>query len=367
MQVQKYSNVLAADPSSSLKNLKNLKNIDNQDNAKEVAQQFEALFLQMTLKTMRDSISKDELFSSDENSNFATSLLDQQLAYNMSKSGKGVGIASQIEAEIMRYIRNKDSSGTIPPINEEVKNKPIPNFTKNKVISPTEINTINNQIATPIKTSEASSVVPLEEETITPVKNVAITAPKETITVAQTKMDNLLASIINETKENQQVKKGGQGITPKNFIQEILKGSLQASAETGVPPQFILGHAALESGWGKGVPRKENGDSSFNIFNVKVSKDWKGETVDVATTEYVNGSPIKKVETFKAYGSYEEAMKDYTALLKNSSRYSSVLGTQNSSDFARGLQKAGYATDPSYSSKLEQVINGNTLKKSIIA
>lgn len=360
MQIQKYQNVLAADPSSSVKNLKNLKNIDNQENAKEIAQQFEALFLQMTLKSMRDSISKDELFSSDENGDFATGLLDQQLAYNISKSGKGTGIASQVEAEIMRFIRNKNNLGVTPPINEDVKNKPIPNFTKNHVAP--VVNPINTEInSTPIKTSEVNV-----EKTNSPV--VAQVSTRESTTApSKTPMDNVLASIINETKENQQVKKQGQSITPKNFIQEILKGSLQASAETGVPPQFILGHAALESGWGKGTPKLENGDSSFNIFNVKANKDWKGSTVDVATTEYINGSPVKRVETFKAYGSYEEAFKDYATLLKGSSRYASILGSQNSGEFAKGLQKAGYATDPSYSSKLEQVINGNTLKKSIIA
>lgn len=319
MQIQKYSNVLAVDPSSSLKNLKNLKNIDNQTNAKEVSQQFEALFLQMVLKSMRDSIQKDELFGSDGGKDQYVSMFDQQLAYNISKTNQGIGFASKIEEQIMRYINTKNNLEEAFETTEQTKFNPIPEFNPKLRVQVTD-NSFNGLIQ-------------------------------------EAKQKNLEKT--NNVSENGDLK-------PKNFVQEILKDSLKTAQNLGVKPEFILGHAALESGWGKSIPKFENGDSSYNIFSVKASRDWVGKTIDVTTTEYVDGKPIKMVEKFKAYASYKEAFADYENLLKATPRYKNVVNSESSQEFASGLQKAGYATDPKYTEKLNQVINGNRLKSSII-
>ena len=58
--------------------------------------------------------------------------------------------------------------------------------------------------------------------------------------------------------------------------------------------------------------------------------------------------------------SYEESFKDYARLIGNNDRYRNVVAqaqTGGAEGFARGLQKAGYATDPDYASKLARVIN----------
>ena len=83
-----------------------------------------------------------------------------------------------------------------------------------------------------------------------------------------------------------------------------------------------------------------------------------GTTVLVNTTEYVNGRPTIQAESFRAYGSYTEAFADWARLMRENPRYSGVLQAADSvRDFAYGLQAAGYATDPRYGFKLEQVIN----------
>ncbi len=362
MQIVKNSNVLAFDPTSSAKNLKNLKNIDNKENAKEVSEQLEALFLQMVLKSMRDATSKDDLLPSEQSDTYL-SLFDQQLAYNMSKANGGVGLASQIEKQIMQYIQNKNTmENGVPITGEETKTNPIPLATG----IPTSIPKNNK---TPSIETTINNKVEAEQE-----NKPIIEIPSANIN--KTNLNQAFESLIEQAKTSNIAKTNtdvavkantSSNLTPKNFIQDILRDGLQASKETGVPPQFILGHAALESGWGKYIPQKSDGKSSFNIFSVKASKDWKGETVDVSTTEYVNGKPVNKVEKFKSYGSYTEAFSDYVATLKNNSRYQSVFNSQTSNDFAKSLQKAGYATDPQYANKLEQVINGNRLKQSIIA
>jgi len=87
--------------------------------------------------------------------------------------------------------------------------------------------------------------------------------------------------------------------------------------------------------------------------------------VEATTTEYVNGVPQQQVERFRAYPSYTESFRDYANLLTANPRYAQVIGSRDPSTFARGLQQAGYATDPMYAVKLERIIGGSTLRQSL--
>ena len=79
--------------------------------------------------------------------------------------------------------------------------------------------------------------------------------------------------------------------------------------------------------------------------------------VETTTTEYVNGVALRKKQKFRAYDSYAESFRDYARLLKNNPRYQNVLAnSQDAVGFARGLQRAGYATDPQYAAKLTSII-----------
>jgi flagellar protein FlgJ len=125
-----------------------------------------------------------------------------------------------------------------------------------------------------------------------------------------------------------------------------------------VPAAYVVGQAALESGWGRQEIRHPDGRSAHNLFGIKAGSGWKGATVDVATTEYVDGKPQRSVERFRAYGSYEEAFRDWAALMAGNARYAPVLRAgQSVSGYASGMQRAGYATDPRYGEKLERTIN----------
>ena len=126
-----------------------------------------------------------------------------------------------------------------------------------------------------------------------------------------------------------------------------------ASAATGIPARFIIGQAALESGWGKREIKKADGSSSHNVFGIKATKDWTGKTVSTLTTEYVNGKPQKVVEKFRAYDSYRGSLTDYASMLKSNPRYAQVSSPSHDAEgFAHGMQRAGYATDPHYAKKL---------------
>ena len=77
----------------------------------------------------------------------------------------------------------------------------------------------------------------------------------------------------------------------------------------------------------------------------------------------MGGEAQKVTAKFRAYGSYAEAFKDYASLLASNPRYAHVLNERmDPGAFARGLQQAGYATDPSYADKLTRVINGTIMR-----
>jgi flagellar protein FlgJ len=145
------------------------------------------------------------------------------------------------------------------------------------------------------------------------------------------------------------------------FVQQHNDAAKAAEAKTGIPAEFMVSQAALETGWGRKEIRHADGAPSFNLFGIKAGADWKGPVAEITTTEYVNGKAQKVSARFRAYASYAESFADYAQLMKASPRYAkltqSVAKTASPVAFAQGLQKAGYATDPAYADKLTRVIN----------
>jgi flagellar protein FlgJ len=154
--------------------------------------------------------------------------------------------------------------------------------------------------------------------------------------------------------------------TPRAFAGALWSDAVEAGRNTGIPPQFLIAHAALESGWGRRNLKNADGSPSYNLFGIKAGGNWQGKTTDVVTTEYVHGAPVRQTERFRAYDSYAESFADYAQLLRDSPRYGSVIGSQNGTEFARRLQQAGYATDPKYAEKLAGIINGPTLRDALL-
>ncbi|MBL0423332.1 flagellar assembly peptidoglycan hydrolase FlgJ [Ramlibacter sp. AW1] len=145
---------------------------------------------------------------------------------------------------------------------------------------------------------------------------------------------------------------------PSAFLRDMLPHAQAAERATGVPAAYILGQAALESGWGRGEIRHPDGRPSFNLFAIKATGGWRGDSAAVMTTEFVEGRPQRQVERFRSYGSYAEAFTDYAAMLARSPRYAGVLREASTVEaFAGGMQRAGYATDPQYAAKLARTIH----------
>ncbi len=150
----------------------------------------------------------------------------------------------------------------------------------------------------------------------------------------------------------------GGGERQSAFVERHGAAAQAVARESGIPAAFMLGQAGHESGWGRGEIRHADGSPAHNLFGIKATGGWSGKVAEVTTTEYINGEPRKVTAKFRAYDSYEESFRDYARLIGNSPRYEGVMDQLHSvQGFAQGLQRAGYATDPSYAEKLGRAIN----------
>ena len=283
---------------------------------KQASKQFEVMFMQMVLKSMREATPSDGMFSSQQEKMY-TSMLDQQLSQNL--SGRGLGLAASMFTQLSRTMAGDAAQ---PPAANGLTNGP-----------PAAV-----QPAMPLSQDlkSAPGVMP-------PASRAADLSLYE----AATGQASLSRSALPQAHVEQ-------------FVSRMLPAAQQASQASGVPAQLIMAQAALESGWGRREIRAEDGRNSFNLFGIKADKNWKGPVVETTTTEYVGGAAQKTRATFRAYGSYEESFSDYAQFLSSNPRYANVVATQDPAQAAHGLQRAGYATDPQYGGKLVRIMKQMT-------
>ncbi|MCW5628767.1 MAG: flagellar assembly peptidoglycan hydrolase FlgJ [Rhodoferax sp.] len=142
------------------------------------------------------------------------------------------------------------------------------------------------------------------------------------------------------------------------FVQRHAQAAARVEQSSGIPAAFMLGQAGHETGWGRSEIRMADGSPSHNLFGIKATGGWSGKVAEITTTEYVNGVAQKVVTKFRAYDSYEDSLRDYARLITESPRYAQVSQqTDSVQAWTTGLQRAGYATDPDYASKLSRAIN----------
>ncbi len=283
--------------SRSLDDLKRDAHNDPRAAVKKAATQFEALFMQMVLKSMRDASPKSDLMGGGSSEEMYTSMFDQQLATKMAASG--TGLAEVLTRQLTRHL---------PPQAPEA----------------------GAAAALPAQTRLDARVMRYEQTA--------------RLNAVELKVD----------RAPQAVRDPGA----RSFVQQHWDSATRAQHATGVPAGFIVSQAALESGWGKGEIRHPDGAPSHNLFGIKAGSSWSGRTVDVMTTEYENGVAKKITEKFRAYASYDEAFNDWAQLMSRNPRYAAVLHSGGDvNGFAQALQRAGYATDPRYGEKLRAVMN----------
>jgi peptidoglycan hydrolase FlgJ len=290
---------------SNLNGLSAINQLGRQDSdaaLRKVAEQFEAIFLNIMLKGMRageDALFADNYLNSNE-MKFHRENFDNQLALHMASHG-GTGLAEVLHRQLSQRFaaetdvaQRQESAATAIGIN-------------------------------PLRLIEGTSIRPRPE-------------PVQT-----------MPAVFE---------------TPQQFVDQLLPIAQQVAPQLGVDPQVLVAQAALETGWGRKMIRGADGQFSHNLFGIKAGAGWNGESATVSTLEYRNGVMQRESASFRVYSSYEESFRDYARLIRTQPRYAEALAhAGDASAYGRHLQQAGYATDPHYASKIARVLNNQVFNR----
>lgn len=298
---------------------------DPKEGVKGAAQQFEALFVQMMVKSMRDAIPESGLVNSQALDMYQ-SMMDKQ--WSQVVADRGVGLADALVAQLERQGALPGSADSQPPADTSSLIAGIPRGT------PRELSDSSPADSTQARLRPAS---PAGEGFWQ-----ALDAVRQTPDARQTAA----------------AKSGAPaGDHVQQFMQALDRPAQAASDATGVPAKLILAQAALETGWGRHEITTSSGRNSHNLFGIKAGTSWQGDTTAVTTHEYIDGRRVQKVDTFRVYDSFEHAFTDYAGLIGNNPRYAGVVNAPDARRAALALQEGGYATDPGYAAKLVAVMD----------
>jgi peptidoglycan hydrolase FlgJ len=305
---------------------------------KEVAKQLESLFMQELVKSMRATTMQTGMLDNSA-TEMGTNMLDSQLSSQL--TGLPGGLSDVIARQLERQLGGKAEAPTSPLSGMgDLKLSEMPE-TMELGIAPAPM-------PTSLRTKASANLDATGASTrVNPVTGRR--QAEQATSVANGTSGANGAAAPNAT---------GKLSASQQFIARHQAAARATEQATGIAASNILGQAALESGWGKHEIRMKDGSPSHNLFGIKATADWKGKVAEVTTTEYIGGVARRVTAKFRAYDSYEAGFKDHARLLSQSPRYSKTVAQADTAQgYAKGLQKAGYATDPAYADKLTRVIN----------
>ncbi|MDP6921549.1 MAG: glucosaminidase domain-containing protein [Lutibacter sp.] len=132
----------------------------------------------------------------------------------------------------------------------------------------------------------------------------------------------------------------------QEYIKKYQEVAMKEMRKFGIPASITLAQGILESGSGYGKLTQ----SSNNHFGIKCHKGWRGKRV------YHDDD--RKGECFRVYKHPEKSYRDHSLFLANRERYADLFRLKKADykGWARGLSRAGYATDRRYPAKLIALI-----------
>lgn len=269
-----------------------------------VAKQFESIFTQMMLKSMRDASTGDGLLDSDAGNQWRD-MFDQQLSVQLSQGGNGIGIAQMLVKQLGGALGGSSDGSTTG------------------------------------STGAANGSDNWQQRL------------------------NSVASAARNTGEKV-LKLLPKDAT--DFVKQLAPYAQQAAEKLGVSVRAVLAQAALETQWGKHLPTHSNGNTSNNLFGMKAGSSWGGDKVSVPTLEFEDGVAVQKRAQFRSYDNPGQSFDDYAQLLANNPRYAKALNHgEDVVGFAKGLVNGGYATDPSYAQKIIAIANSPQMRQALAA
>ncbi len=296
---------------------------------KKAAKEFEAFFMNMLFKSMRqatDVIGQDSPFNSQQEKMF-TSMLDEQMSVDLAQKGS-FGIADLMVKQLTHH--------QTPPVRKTLES------TSNQLeqISQGSQNISQVVAMKPVHTEKALTTLSnekIEESTLSNAAIISNELPLNPVTKPEKK------ALFDDAKE---------------FIQGVLPYAVDAAKKLSLDPRMLIAQAALETGWGKFIMHDDSGNPGFNLFGIKANSGWSGEKINVDTLE-VENQQFKKINAaFRKYNNLGESFSDYVDFIQNNSRYQTAVElAKDANAFIEELQSAGYATDPDYAEKIQRIFN----------
>lgn len=388
-------------------------NKNSDANLKKVAQEFESLFVSQMLKSMR---SANEVLAKDNPMNTAATrqyqdMYDQQLSVTMSKQGGGIGLQDVLMRQLSKIKGGQPSEPATGNLTSTIKSSDLKSSDQDSSALATKIAQRPLWATRSVAVDHAHAAAAASASASGVVRNDVAMLNQRRLSLPSKLADRLLAGIVPATTASQaagevglknrisapgatDTRSGGtfagngdwtqdpnlsastgstrvHGRTiaqpplapagkafssADDFVATMLPLAKDAAARIGVDPTVLVAQAALETGWGKSVMRQQDGSSSHNLFGIKAQGDWQGPEARAITSEFRDGQMVKETADFRSYDSYSDSFHDLVNLLQSNNRYQGVLkSADNPEQFVKELQKAGYATDPDYASKISQI------------
>ena len=147
-------------------------------------------------------------------------------------------------------------------------------------------------------------------------------------------------------------------MTNAEFVEKIGALASEDMKKTGILASLTIAQAILESAWGTSALAQA---PNYNLFGIKGA--YNGNYCEFNTSEYLNGKWVTVKAQFRKYPSWAESLADHSALFNTYDRYANLRGCTDYKLACRYVREDGYATDPSYTSKLINIIESNNLTR----
>lgn len=147
------------------------------------------------------------------------------------------------------------------------------------------------------------------------------------------------------------VSSSGYSLAEESYISRYKDLAIREMKRTGIPASITLAQGMVESDYGRSSLARE----ANNHFGIKCHNGWTGPTM--------RHRDDRRNDCFRKYREPEESFYDHSEFLRSGSRYR-FLFDLNPTDYkawARGLKKAGYATNPDYANMLIRKIEESSL------
>lgn len=344
---------------NSLDHIRQLGHTDQLGAIKKAAKEFEAFFMNMMLKSMRQASevigSDSPMFSQQEK--MYTSMLDEQLSVNLSQGGH-LRIADMMVEQLTRQYGT--SSSSLDTSFHLSKVQELANNVKEQVGS--ETITTNNLVDTNEEDKQLVDDFFTQLQPLITLNKKADSSslldPNSQKAVVEISSPVAKKQVGFEVAEENNTKPEKKPLFEKvsDFVNELMPHAINAAKKLNLDPRVLIAQAALETGWGKFIMHDSQGQPGFNLFGIKSNRDWQGGSIEIDTLE-VEAQEFKKVNaSFRKYESFAESFEDYVDFILSSPRYeSAVKAAGNAERYLNELQGSGYATDPNYANKILRI------------